>query len=119
MDVTKPLPEDEFQRLVDNDIEMMYHYANTQKADDETGDIVVSKDTFFCSENDLYAEYSVRYTQRRTMYENDKLTLTDIPRLWNHKKYIYKDTHKVTSTMPSEIRRAEIPGTENDVEPVY
>lgn len=199
LDVTKPLPEDEFQRLVDNDIEMMYYYANTQKPDDETGDIVVSKDTFFCGENDLYAEYSVRYTQRRTMYKNDKLTSTDIPRayrqvylknyiietnvhnwsgyllgelsadyvkeqldvfhsydtnpilyrtvieqdnryiystyytsfeyngwgknnvviLWNHKKYINKDTHKVTSTMPSEMRRAEIPGTENDVEPVY
>lgn len=199
LDVTESLPENEFQRLIDNDIEMMYYYANTQKPDEETGNIVVSKDTFFCGENDLYAEYSVRYTQRRSMYENNKLTATDIPRayrqvylknyiietnvhnwsayllgelsadyvkeqldvlhsydsnpllyrtvieqenryiysiyyttfeyngwgknnvviLWNHKRYINKDTHQVTDTMASEIRRAEIPGTENDVEPVY
>lgn len=198
LDVTKPLPENEFQRLVDNDIEMMYYYANTQKPGEETGRVVVSKDTFFCGENDLYAEYSVRYTQRCTMYENDKLTSTDVPRayrqvylknyvvetnvndwrayllgelnadyvkeqldvfhsydsnpiiyrevieqdnryiystyyttfeysgwgknnvvvLWNHKTYVYKNTHLVTNTNPFEIRRVEIPGTENDMAPV-
>ena len=199
LDVSKPLPEEEFQRLIDTDIEMMYYYANTQKPGEKTGKTVVSKDTLFCGENNIYTEYSVRYTQRCTMYENNKLTSTNIPNayrkvylknyiistsennrsgfllgelsadyvkeqldvfhsydsnpiifrevtehnnrytystyyttfeyndrvknnvviLWNHKQYIYKDTHKVTSTRPSEIRRAEIPGTENDVEPVY
>lgn len=207
LDVSQPIPEEEFDRLVEEDIEMMYYYADSRREDEETGDKVVSKDTFFCGENDMYAAYSVRYTQRRTMYVDHVLTSNDIPRAYRQiylknflmetnvedwrayllgdlsadyvkeqldvfaynfpatvsrshhvpiiyrevieeedryiyitynsrfdysesgennvvilekiKNYVDKETHVMTCDYPVEVRRAEIPGTEYDVEPVY
>lgn len=207
LDVSQPIPEEEFDRLVEKDIEMMYYYADSRRTDEETGDKVVSQDTFFCGENDMYAAYSVRYTQKRTMYIDNILTSNDIPRAYRqiylknflmetnvedwrayllgelsadyvkeqldvfacnfpetvsggyylpiiyrevieeedryiyityntkfdyseagennvvilekHKSYVDKKTHVITRGDSVEIRRAEIPGTEYDVEPVY
>lgn len=93
LDVSKPLPEEEFNRLVNNDIEMMYYYANTKKPDEETGSVVISKDTFCCGENDMYAMYSVRYTVENATRLNGKLTTKDITSAYRKlylKNYVMK-----------------------------
>ncbi len=82
LDVTQPIPEDEFERLVQKDIEEMYSNAEVDRPGEETGCKVISEDTFICGENDLYAEYSVRYTERNTYRQNGELVSTDIPRVY-------------------------------------
>ncbi len=80
LDVTASIPEEEFNRLIQEDIEAIYFHAGGKESWEDTGSVVLNEETVFCGENDTYAEYSVRYTDRNSVYLNNVLTTTDIPR---------------------------------------
>ncbi len=79
LDVGKTIPEAEFERLVQNDIQMIYKYANTKEPGEDIGSEVLNEEAYLCGENDNYIEYSIRFTDRRSTYFNSVLTTTDIP----------------------------------------
>ena len=91
LDVTASIPEKEFNRLVQEDIESIYFYAGGKEPGEDTGWVVLNEETVFCGENDTYAEYSIRYTDRNSVYLDNALTTTDIPRAYREiylKNYI-------------------------------
>lgn len=54
---------------------------NTKEPGEETGSTVKNEEIVFCGETDSYMGYRVRYTESRSMYNNDVLVTHEIPRV--------------------------------------
>jgi len=107
IDVKQGIPEELFHKMVEEDIQKRYEYATDKEPDEDTGDVLISKDTIYCGENTFYKEYSIRYTQRRYMYMNNELVVRDLlrgDRVLYWKQYIEKnDTNKCERYLVGEI----------------
>lgn len=64
------------------DMEDFINSQNTKRPQDETGILIKDEEIIFCGETDTYVEYSARYVESRTFYENDVLVTHDIPRAY-------------------------------------
>lgn len=78
VDVNEEISDEVFQELIDEHCAMLIETANTW--DGKTGSRTRDEEIFYCGENDYYVEYSIRYTELRTYYENNILVTHEIPR---------------------------------------
>ncbi len=58
----------------------------TMYSGDRTGIAVKDAEALYCGETDTYVEYSARFTESRSYYDNRKLVTTEIPRAY---RYVY------------------------------
>lgn len=82
IDTLSYINSDEIKQIADEENQDFVERQRTQKPGDETGDIPEDVEYIFCGENDWYIEYSVRYTDARTMYSNNVLVTLRIPRAY-------------------------------------
>lgn len=58
----------------------------TMFSGDRTGTAVKDAEALYCGETDTYVEYSARFTESRSYYDNRELVTTEIPRAY---RYVY------------------------------
>ena len=58
----------------------------TMYSGDRTGIAVKDAEVLYCGETDTYVEYSARFTESRSYYDNRELVTTEIPRAY---RYVY------------------------------
>lgn len=73
INVNEPFPDEIFQEYIDE------HCKSLISNNGKTGISTKDNEIIYCGENDLYVEYSIRYTEVRTYYENKKLVTHEIP----------------------------------------
>lgn len=71
------------------DVEYSIDLQNTRVPGEATGILVKDKEIIYCGETDYYVEYSGRYTDCRSLYENDVLVTHNIPRA---DRFVYMKT---------------------------
>lgn len=81
-DLASVVPSDCLKAYVQKDIEDFINAQNTRKPGEKTGTVVKDKEVIFCGETDSYVEYSARYTDSRSLYEDDVLVTHSIPRAY-------------------------------------
>ena len=72
-----------------SDVERIIDLQNTRVPGEATGILVKDKEIIYCGETDYYVEYSGRYTDCRSLYENDVLVTHNIPRAY---RFVYMKT---------------------------
>lgn len=79
-DTNEEISDEVFQELIDEHCAMLIETSNTW--DGNTGSRTRDEEIIYCGENDYYVEYSIRYTELRTYYNNNKLVTHEIPRAY-------------------------------------
>ncbi len=82
LDLTAPLPSEFIKEYAVADCHHFMDIQNTREPGEDTGILVKDKQVIFCGETDGYAEYSARYMDSRSLYNNDKLVTHNIPRAY-------------------------------------
>ena len=80
VDVNEEISTEAFQELIDEHCSVLIEAANTW--DGDTGSRTRDEEIIYCGENDFYVEYSIRYTELRSYYDNDKLVTLELPRAY-------------------------------------
>lgn len=80
LDVNESISDDVFRKACEKNCDNLIKAAYVWHGD--TGSKTKDEVTIRCGENDLYAEYSIRFTDMRTMYLNDTLVTNEIPRAY-------------------------------------
>ncbi len=80
VDVNEEISDEVFQELIDTHCTKLIETSNTW--DGNTGSRTRDEEIIYCGENDYYVEYSIRYTELRTYYENNILVTHEIPRAY-------------------------------------
>lgn len=89
IDILSYIDSEEIKRIADKENRDFVEKQRSQKPGDETGDIPEDVEYIFCGENDWYIEYSIRFTDVRTMYSGSSLVTFRIPRAY---RFIYMKT---------------------------
>lgn len=82
VDLTVPLSTELINEYAVADCHHFMDIQNTMEPGDKTGILVKDKQVIFCGETDGYVEYSARYTDSRSLYENHWLVTHNIPRAY-------------------------------------
>lgn len=77
VDVNEEISDELFQEFIDEHCAMLIEASNIWHG--ETGSRTRDEEVIYCGENDCYVEYSIRYTELRTYYNNNKLVTLEIP----------------------------------------
>lgn len=80
VNVNEEISAEVFQKLIDEHCTGLIESANTW--DGNTGSRTKDEQIIYCGENDYYVEYSIRYTELRTYYNNNELVTSEIPRAY-------------------------------------
>lgn len=84
IDLNSPISSDIINAYAQKDVAEFMDMQNTRDPGEDTGVLVKDEETIFCGETDSYSEYSARYTDSRSLYENDVLVTHNIPRAYRH-----------------------------------
>ena len=82
IDLETPLSSDFINEYAQKDVVEFMNMQNSREPGEETGVLVKDEESIFCGETDSYTEYSARYTDSRSLYENDILVTHNIPRAY-------------------------------------
>ncbi|MDE7253557.1 MAG: hypothetical protein K2O32_11535 [Acetatifactor sp.] len=80
VDINEEISDEVFQELIDEHCTWLIEATNTWNG--TTGSRTKDEEIIYCGENDYYVEYSIRYTELRTYYQDDILVTHEIPRAY-------------------------------------
>lgn len=82
VDLTVPLSTEFIREYAVADCHHFMDIQNTMEPGDDTGILVKDKQVIFCGETEGYVEYSARYIDSRSLYNNNRLVTHNIPRAY-------------------------------------
>lgn len=111
VDLTVPLPTDFINKYAVADCHHFMDIQNSMEPGEKTGTLVKDKQVIFCGETDGYVEYSARYTDSRSLYENNWLVTNNIPRAYRRvymKSFLNTDKNRRQFLMLGELSKEYI-----------